>query len=121
MRFIILESSLLNVNPGLIVWTVITFLLLLFILYKIAWKPILAAAENRERRIQESLDRAEKAQQEAEQKLASYNQILENAKKETQEIVTKGRKAAETMREEILTRSKEESARLLEKAKKEIL
>ncbi len=120
MLLIILESSLLSVNPGLIVWTVITFLMLLFVLYKIAWKPILAAVANRERRIQESLDRSEQAQREADEKLASYQQLLENAKKETQEIVAKGQKATEAMREEILLKTKEDSARLLEKAKKEI-
>ncbi|HDL18889.1 MAG TPA: ATP synthase F0 subunit B [Bacteroidetes bacterium] len=121
MLFILLESSsLLSVNPGLIFWTVVTFLLLLFILQKLAWKPIISAVENREKRIQESLDRAEKMQQEAEEKLTSYQKMLEDAKKETQEILSKGRKTAEVVREEILSKSNEEARRLLEKAKKDI-
>lgn len=121
MLFILLEgSSLLSVNTGLIFWTVVTFFLLLFILRKLAWKPILSAVENREKRIQETLDRAEKMQQEADEKLASYQKMLDDAKKETQEILNKGRKTAETVREEILSKSNEEAKRLLEKAKKDI-
>lgn len=120
MLFIILEANLLNVNPGLIFWTVVTFLLLVLILHRLAWKPILTAVENRERRITDSPDRAEQAQKEAEEKLASYQQMIENAKKETREILMKGRKTAESLRDEILNKSNEEASRMLEKAKKEI-
>ena len=121
MLFIIMaESSLLNVNPGLIFWTTLTFLLLMFILYKLAWKPILTAVGNRENHIRDSLEKADKMQKEAEEKLESYQQMLENAKKETQEILNNGRKTAEAFREESLTKSKEEASRILEKTKKEI-
>lgn len=121
MLFIIMaESNLLNVNPGLIFWTTLTFLLLMFILYKLAWKPILTAVANREKQIRDSLEKAEKIQKEAEEKLASYQQMLENAKKETQEILNNGRKTAESFREESLAKSKEEASRILEKTKKEI-
>ena len=120
MLFIILESSLLSVNTGLIFWTVVTFLLLMFILHKLAWKPILSAVENRENRIRDSLEKAEKAQKEADERLASYQQMIKNAKKETQQILDKGRKGAESLREEILAKSKDEASRILEKTKKEI-
>ncbi len=120
MLFIILESSLISVEPGLMVWTVVTFFLLMFALYKLAWKPILSAVENRERRIKESLEKAEQAQKQAEENLKAYQQMLENAKKETQEILNKGRKTAEMLREEILNKANEEAARILEKAKRDI-
>ncbi len=121
MLFIIMaESSLLSVNPGLIFWTTLTFLLLMFILYKLAWKPILTAVANREKQIRDSLEKADKMQIEAEEKLASYQQMLENAKKETQGILNNGRKTAESFREESLAKSKEEASRILEKTKKEI-
>ena len=120
MLFIILESSLLSVNSGLIFWTVVTFLLLVFILYKLAWKPILSAVENREQRIQESLDRAEQAQKEADEKLETYQKMVDEAKKETQEIIAKGRKTAESLREDIVSKANEESSRIVENAKKDI-
>jgi F-type H+-transporting ATPase subunit b len=120
MLFILLEASLLSVNPGLIFWTVVTFLLLIFILYKLAWNPILTAVANREKHIADSIDRAEKAQKEAEENLKTYQNMIENAKKETQEIINKGRKTAESMKEDIIAKSNEESSRILKKAKKDI-
>jgi len=55
------SGSLLDVNPGLIFWTVITFAILLLILKRLAWKPILTALSTRENLINESLEKAEKA------------------------------------------------------------
>jgi F-type H+-transporting ATPase subunit b len=120
MLFVILESNLLAVEPGLVVWSAITFLLLLLVLRKFAWKPILSAIENRETHIRESIERAEEAQRKADENLKSYQKIMEDARKESREILEKGRMTAETMREEILDKAKEESARMVEKAKKEI-
>ena len=120
MLFVIMSSNLLAVEPGLVVWSAITFLILLLILRKLAWKPILNAIENRESHIRESIERAEEAQKKAEENLKSYQKIMEDARKESQEILEKGRKTAETMREEILEKAKQESTRMVEKAKKEI-
>jgi F-type H+-transporting ATPase subunit b len=52
------QGGPLDVNPGLILWTVVTFLFLLFILAKVAWKPILKSLSDRESFIKESLDKA---------------------------------------------------------------
>ena len=57
---------LLNVEPGLIIWTVITFVLLLIVLRKVAWGPILIALEQREHTIRNSLEEAQRARQESE-------------------------------------------------------
>ena len=54
-------GSLVDINPGLIVWTLVTFILLLLILRKVAWKPILSALDQRESAIKDSLEKAEKA------------------------------------------------------------
>jgi len=111
---------LLQINPGLIFWTVVTFLVLLWTLQKLAWKPIVSALESREQRIQSALDEAEKNRQEAEKKLAEYQQMIEQAKKESQEIVNKGRKTAEMLKNEIVQKADEEATRLVEKARREI-
>ena len=58
---------LLNIEPGLIIWTVITFIVLLIVLRKVAWGPILTALEQREHTIRNSLEEAQRARQEAEQ------------------------------------------------------
>ncbi len=111
---------LLQINPGLIIWTTITFLVLMWALKKLAWKPILSALESREERIRSALDEAEKNRQEAEKKLAEYEKMIEDAKRQSQEIVNKGRKTAEMLKEEVVQKANEEAARLLEKAKREI-
>ena len=59
------NGGLLDVNPGLMIWTVVTFIVLLFILKKVAWKPILSALDKRENDIKEALEQAEKAKDEA--------------------------------------------------------
>ncbi|MDZ7373916.1 MAG: F0F1 ATP synthase subunit B [candidate division KSB1 bacterium] len=111
---------LLRVNPGLIIYTVLTFLLLLFILKKLAWKPILGALEERERRIQESLEGAEKAKRQAEELLAQQRQMLEAARQEAQEILEQSRKAAEAVRQQILADARAQANQMLEKAQREI-
>ena len=67
------NGSLLDVNPGLIIWTIVTFLILLFILKKVAWKPILSALDQREKDIKDSLEKAEKAKEDA-QRILDENQ-----------------------------------------------
>lgn len=73
------KGGLLDVNPGLIFWTIITFLILLFILKKTAWKPILQALKEREDNIRASLEKAEQARKEAEE-------ILEKNRKNLSEL-----------------------------------
>jgi len=111
---------LLNVNPGLIIWTVITFVLLLLVLRKLAWGPLLNAVREREKRIEESLAKAEEARKEAERRLAEYEAMIQQAKLESQEIIERGRRTAESMREEILQKTREEADRMVEKARREI-
>jgi len=111
---------LLKVNPGLIFYTVVTFLLLLYILKKLAWKPILGALEEREKRIQESLESAEKARRESEELLQKQHDMLESARKEAQQILDQSRKAAEATRQEILANARAEAEQMLERAKREI-
>ena len=71
LEFIAAEGgiSLLEVNPGLAIWTTVTFLLVLFILQKFAWKPITSALDERANKIHEDLDRAERIRTDAESKL----------------------------------------------------
>ena len=59
-------NALLSLDPGVLIWTWVTFFILLFILYKFAWKPILGGLAAREKKIRESLENAEKIKQELE-------------------------------------------------------
>jgi F-type H+-transporting ATPase subunit b len=113
-------GSLLDINPGLIFWTVITFIGLIFILKKVAWKPILDALDQREGAIRESLEKAEKAKEEA-QKILEQNQAnLNKAEEESRKIIEQSRSFAEKLKEQMLTDTKQQSKKLLEEASAEI-
>lgn len=112
--------NLLNPEPGTIFWTFLTFIILLFILKKMAWGPILQALEDREKRIKDALEKADAAQKETEQALAKHQEIVDSAKKEAQELLNKSRKTAEATKEEIIQKAESEASNMLEKAKKEI-
>ena len=61
---------MLDINPGLILWTIITFVILLFVLGKVAWKPLVNALQTREQSIRDALLKAEEAKKESERMLA---------------------------------------------------
>ena len=108
------------INPGVSIWTLVIFLLLVVVLAKTAWPAILKAVEEREKKIQEQLDRAEKANQDAQRVLADYQQRLAAARNEAQELLAAGRQAAEKVREEIAARARAEHEELIGRARREI-
>ena len=113
-------GSLLDVNPGLIVWTLVTFILLLVILKKVAWKPILTALDNREKGIEESLNRAEKAKEEAQKILDENKASLSKAEEESKKIIDQSRSYADEVKEQMLKQSKEQAQKLIDDAAAEI-
>jgi len=113
-------SPLFQLDPGLAIWTWITFGVLFFILYKFAWKPILAALASRENRIRESLENAEKIKKEMEQLARRQAEVLSQAEAEGLKIVKREREQAEVLARNIVQQAKEESAGLAAAAKKEI-
>lgn len=108
------------INPGLAIWTLLIFGLLLVILAKTAWPAILKAVEERERRIQGQLDAAAKANAEAQRLLTEYQAQVASARNEAQEIVAGGRQAGEKLREEIVAKGRVEQEELLARARREI-
>ena len=114
------SGGLLDVNPGLIFWTVIIFVILLAVLYKIAWKPILSALDERETFIKDSLDKAENAKVEAEKILAENQKNLANAEAEGQKVIEQSREYAEKLKEQMLEESKQEAKKMIEDAQADI-
>jgi len=113
-------AGLFDVNLGLSLWTVVIFLALLGILWKFAWGPILAAAQGREDRIQESLDVAASRQADAIRMLEEHRSQLADARRQVQEIIAEGKAAGERVRREIEEKSRAEAQRTLDQARKEI-
>jgi len=112
--------ELLTPNLGTLFWTGATFVLLLLVLKKVAWGPILQTLAERETRIKEALEKADTAQKETEEAIAKNQEILDNAKKEAQDLLSKSRKTAETTKEEIVQKAHSEASAMLDKAKREI-
>lgn len=113
-------GGLFSINFGLVVWTWVIFLLLLFVLRKWAWGPILAALETREKRIQEALDRAAHDREEASRMLEEQRKLLSQARDQAQDILAEGRKAAERLRATLLQEARAEKQAIIERARGEI-
>ena len=107
-------------HPGLFIWPLITFFIVLFILKWKAWGPLMSALEARENRINEALSSADKAKQEAEKVSGEYDEMIKKAQIEAQGIVARGKEAGEKLRDEIEEKAKEKADGLMEKTKKEI-
>ena len=88
-------SFLVTPNVGLMVWTLILFFISMAILAKLAFPPITAALDRRQRAIEDSIDAAERTRQEADQILADYRERLHEARRQAEEIVDRARKTAE--------------------------
>ncbi|MGH7596944.1 MAG: F0F1 ATP synthase subunit B [bacterium] len=111
---------MLELHTGLIAWTIIIFVLLLLILRKVAWKPIVGALEERTKLIKDSLEKAEAAQRAAENARAEYEAMMAKASKEAQELIARGRKAAEGTRDEIVAKAQAESEQFRQRTLREI-
>ena len=105
---------------GLVFWTTLSFLILLFLLRKFAWKPILGAINDRERSIEDSLAKADAAKFEMERLSEEIEASLKQARIERDDILSEARK----VKEKIIAESKEaaqaEGAKMIEKARVEI-
>ena len=99
---------------------IINFLILLFVLKKFAWKPLIQAIEERQAKIAGTLDGAEKDRVAAQQMKAEYQQQLLQAKSDAQAIIEKAMKIAEETKSEIITSAREEHARLLATAQDQL-
>ena len=111
---------LIQPEPGLAIWTTLTFLLLVFVLGKFAWKPILAMLSEREKVIQAALDDSKKARDEAELLMEKNRAILADAQNQANELLEKARRDAETRRAEMAEKARQEAETLLARSREEI-
>ena len=111
---------MLEVHGGLLAWTVLTFLLLLVVLKKVAWGPIIDALEARENEIKDALNAANKAREEAERVSSDYEESIRKAQAEAQQIISEGKATAEKVKADIETVAQAKADEMLEKAKTQI-
>lgn len=111
---------MLDINPGLIIWTIITFILLVIVLGKFAWKPLLQALHSREQEIADSLKKAEEARKYSERMMNENKIAMEKASTETARLIAEGRAMAEQLKSDIVAKANESAKKMLEQAKDEI-
>ena len=109
--------DLINPSIGLIFWTTFTFVILLFLLTKLAWKPIIGALRSREDSINDALKAAEIAKEDM-QKLQSKNEkLLEQARVERDNIIKEARNASNALKEEAKEEASKISAKMVDDAR----
>lgn len=104
----------------MILWTWITFFIVLIILSKVALKPMLTAIKNREDGIREDLEKARQQREEAEALLQKHQEMLAGAEEEARKLLKENQQMAEKARQELIEKARQESEKLLERAKEEI-
>jgi F-type H+-transporting ATPase subunit b len=115
-----MNNPLVQPDPGLYIWTIATFLVLVALLARFAWRPLLAALESRQESIRKSLDDARQAKVELERLQGESARILAQARTEAEAIISRTRSDADRFREELKEKARVEAAALVRNAEQQI-
>jgi F-type H+-transporting ATPase subunit b len=115
-----MDNPLVQVDPGLFIWTILTFLVLLTLLAKFAWGPLLKSLDARQETIQKSLADAEKARQELERLNQESAAIINRARAEAEGVVSASRADAERLRSELRDKARAEAEGIIKNAERQI-
>ncbi|HKY20519.1 MAG TPA: F0F1 ATP synthase subunit B [Vicinamibacterales bacterium] len=115
-----MNNPLVQVDPGLFIWTIVTFLVLLTLLAKFAWRPLLQSLAAREETIRKSLADAEKARLELERLNQESEAIIRQARVDAESIVGASRADAERLRGELRDKARSEADVIIKNAERQI-
>jgi F-type H+-transporting ATPase subunit b len=107
-------------NTSLIFWELITFAILLFLLYRYVYPPIRDQIQRRQSQIEEAIDEAQRTRSEARELLAEYRRQIEEARGEARRILDEARKQGEAQRERTKQEARKEGERIIQRAREEI-
>jgi F-type H+-transporting ATPase subunit b len=114
------DSDIFGKALDLGIWTIVVFLVLLWVLSKYAWKPMLEGLQKREQNIQDALDRAQQAQREAERLHEEHRRQMDKVQEEVRDILDNGRRAAERSTDEMIAKARSEIQSERERLRREI-
>ncbi len=116
------EATINPVEPklGLMVWTLVVFVLLLAILTRFAWKPLLAALHSREQHLEHVLLETERARNESEANLAEHRKLMARAGDEVRAILDKARQEAQATAEQLVKQAQGEAELAKQRAQRDI-
>jgi F-type H+-transporting ATPase subunit b len=113
-------NPLVQPDPGLFIWTIVTFLVLLTLLAKFAWRPLLQALDARQETIRKALDDAAQAKVELEKLQRESAQIIREARVEAEHVISRSRSDAERLKEELRQKAKAEAEGIIRNAERQI-
>jgi F-type H+-transporting ATPase subunit b len=113
-------NFLVTPNVGLMIWTLIAFIIALYLLQRLAFPRIGEALDKRRRAIEESIESAERTREEADKLLEEYRARLREAREQADDIVVRARKAAERLQEETISQAKESREELMDRTRRDI-
>jgi F-type H+-transporting ATPase subunit b len=118
MNMLLASSGLIKVVPGLMIWTIVAFLVTLFVLKKFAFGPIQQMIDERRERIRRSIEEAEHARSEARRLLEEHRALIGQARGQADQILSEARKVAEAQRQRVKEETEADRQRRLEETKR---
>lgn len=117
---LVASSGLIKVVPGLMIWTIVCFLLTLFVLKRFAFGPIQKMLDERRDRIRSSIEEAENTRSEARKLLEEHRALISQARGQAEEILSEARKVADSQRQRVKEETEADRQRRLEETKRQI-
>jgi F-type H+-transporting ATPase subunit b len=114
------SNALIKVTPGLMIWTIISFLITLFVLKRYAFGPIQRMIDQRRERIEQAIAEADNAREEARRLLDEHRKLIGQAKSESEEILAEARRVADAQRDRVRRETDEDRARRLDETRRQI-
>jgi F-type H+-transporting ATPase subunit b len=114
------SNALIQVTPGLMIWTIIAFFITFFVLRRYAFGPIQKMIDERREQIRRSIEEADNARAEARQLLEEHRKLMQEARGESEEILAEARKTREAMEQRMREETENERQRRLEETRREI-
>jgi F-type H+-transporting ATPase subunit b len=114
------QSGLIDVVPGLMIWTLVCFAITFYVLKRFAFARIQQMIDERRKRIRESIQEADKARAEARRLLEEHRQLIGQARGQAEEILAEARKVAESQRQRVKEEIEEDRKRRLEETRRQI-
>jgi len=117
---VLAAGGITDINVGLTIWTGITFLILLWVLRRFAWGPIVRTLNEREQTIREAIEAARREREQAEKLLSQQKEGLARAQREAAELAAQNQQEVEALRQELTARARKEAEGLLADARRQI-
>jgi len=114
------SNALIQVTPGLMIWTIIAFLITLYVLKRFAFGPIQKAIDDRRERIRQALDEADHAREEARNLLEEHRKLIGQAKTDAEEILAEARRIADAQKDRVREETEADRERRLEETRRQI-